>query len=150
MESNRVPVRAGLWKEKAGPDGTPRLIGSECLDCEELFFPVQDSGICTFCQSRNLKETVFSRKGTIYSYTVVMQRPPVYYQGEVPYAIGFVELPEGIRIETLFVDCEFEDLRIGMEVEMVFRTLHTDTEGREVVTYMFRPVSAGGEGGPKA
>jgi uncharacterized OB-fold protein len=70
-----------------------------------------------------------------------MQRPPVYYQAEVPYAIGFVELPEGIRVETLFAGCNLEDLKVGMEVEMVIEKLHEDEEGKEILAYKFKPVA---------
>ena len=68
-----------------------------------------------------------------------MQRPPVYYKGPVPYAEGFVELPGGVRVQTLLTDCDFEDITIGMEVEMVIETLHEDEEGNEIMTYKFRP-----------
>ena len=70
-----------------------------------------------------------------------MQRPPVYYKGEVPYAIGFVELPEGIRVETLFTECDLDSLEVGIEVEMIVDLLNEDEEGNEIVTYKFTPVS---------
>jgi uncharacterized OB-fold protein len=66
--------------------------------------------------------------------------PPSNYLGPVPYAFGWVELPDGIRVETLFTGCRLEDLRIGMAVEMVIETLHTDSEGREIVCHKFKPV----------
>ncbi|OHE24617.1 MAG: hypothetical protein A3J94_09030 [Syntrophus sp. RIFOXYC2_FULL_54_9] len=69
-----------------------------------------------------------------------MQRPPIYYRGDVPYAIGYVELPEGVRVETLFSTSDFEQLRIGLDVELVIERLHEDEEGNEVLTYKFRPV----------
>jgi uncharacterized OB-fold protein len=55
-----------------------------------------------------------------------MQRPPVYYKAEVPYAIGFVELPEGIRVETLFTGCDLDDLRVGVDAEMLIDKLHEE------------------------
>jgi uncharacterized OB-fold protein len=88
-----------------------------------------------------LKETRLGPRGKIYSFTVVMQRPPEYYKGPVPYAVGFVELPQGVRIETLFTNCNFEDLKIGMDVEMVIEKLHEDEEGNEILTYKFRPAA---------
>jgi uncharacterized OB-fold protein len=132
---NRVPVREGLWTQPTTTDGKSQLIGSRCVSCGELFFPKQDSGLCSYCQSRDLEEVRLGSRGKIYSFTVVMQRPPVYYQAEVPYAIGFVELPEGIRIETLFTGCDLDFLRIGMDVEMVLERLYEDEEGAEVVAY---------------
>ena len=137
----KIPIRAGLWRDSNEPDGKPRLVGSECKNCGELFFPKKENGTCANCQSTDLKDVEFSTRGRVYSHTVVMQRPPMYYQGEVPYALGFVELPEGIRIETLFTECDFDRLEIGLDVEMVLEKLHEDSEGREVITYKFRPVT---------
>ena len=48
-------------------------------------------------------------------------------------------LPEGVRVETLFTDCDLDELKIGMAVELVLRTLHQDEAGNDVETYMFRP-----------
>ncbi len=70
-----------------------------------------------------------------------MQRPPVYYQGEVPYAMGFVELPEGVRVQTLFSTPDIENLKIGMDVRLVIEKLHSDESGNEIITYKFRPVA---------
>jgi uncharacterized OB-fold protein len=70
-----------------------------------------------------------------------MQKPPKYYRGQVPYAEGFVELPEGVRVETLFTGCGFNDLKVGMDVEMIIEILHEDEEGNEIVAFKFKPVS---------
>lgn len=135
-EKKKVPVREGLWTS----DEKPQLIGSQCTNCGEVFFPKRENGLCSNCQSNHLKEIKLSPRGKIYSYTVIMQRPPVYYKAEVPYAIGFVELPEGIRVETLFTGCNLEDLRVEMEVEMLIDKLHEEEDGTEVYSYKFKPV----------
>ena len=135
-----VPLKEGLWIDERPTGGTLQLIGCECRDCGEVFFGRREIGLCGHCQSRQLMEIRLSPRGRVYSYTVVMQRPPVYYQGPVPYAIGFVELPEGVRVETLFTDCDFEQLKIGLEAELVLRKLHTNEAGEDVMTYMFRPI----------
>lgn len=85
-------------------------------------------------------ETKLSSKGKVYNYTIVEQKPPAYYKGEVPYALGFVELPEGVRLRTLFTGCNFDDLKVGMEVELVIERLFENVEGDEIITYKFRPV----------
>ena len=135
-EKKKLPVREGLWTS----DERPQLVGSQCPNCGEVFFPKRQDVLCSYCQSSSFKEIKLSPRGKIYSYTVVMQRPPVYYQAEVPYAIGFVELPEGIRVETLFTGGKLEDLRVGMEVEILIDKLHTEEDGTEVYCYKFKPV----------
>jgi uncharacterized OB-fold protein len=138
--AKRIPIKEGLWTVPSSPHEKPQLIGSRCPLCGEVFFPKKGSGICTRCQSRNLEEIKLSRRGKIYSFTVVMQRPPEYYKGPVPYAEGFVELPEGVRVETLFTDCNVDDLKVGMDVELVIEKLCEDEEGNEILAFKFRPV----------
>jgi uncharacterized OB-fold protein len=139
--SKKIQIKEGLWTVPSSLNEKPQLIGSRCLLCGEVFFPKKTYGICTHCQSKDLEEIRLSRRGRIYSFTVVMQRPPEYYKGPVPYAEGFVELPEGVRVETLFTDCNFNDLKVGMEVEMVIERLHEDEEGNEIMVFKFRPVA---------
>lgn len=133
-DKKRIPVREGLWTT----DREPRLAGSRCKCCGEVFFPRKQ--ICVNCQCQKLEKIKLKRKGKIYSYTIVMQRPPMWYKGPVPYAIGYVELPERVKIETLFTDCEFQALKIGMDVELVIEKLHEDDEGNEIMAYKFKPI----------
>jgi len=141
MSNNKkkTPVKDGLWTTPSAPGQKPQLIGSRCLDCGEIFFPPKENGICTNCQSNKREEIKLSREGKIYSFTVVTQQPPEYYKGPVPYAEGFVELPEGVRVESLFTECDFDELKAGTEVEMVIEKLHEDDDGNEVTTFKFRP-----------
>jgi uncharacterized OB-fold protein len=142
----RIPVQEGFWAEPSGPSERPQLLGHKCRDCGEIFFPRRNNGICTHCQSRNLVEMKLSSKGKICNYTIVEQKPPAYYRGEVPYALGFVELPEGVRLRSLFTGCNFDDLKVGMEVEIVIERLFENDEGDEIITYKFRPIHASSEG----
>lgn len=142
----QIPVRDGLWTTPSTLGEIPRLIGNRCCACGEVFFPKNDYGICTNCQARDMEELKLSRRGKIYSFSVVMLRPPVYYKGPVPYAEGFIELPEGVRVQALFTGCDFDELKVGMDVEMVIETLHEDEEGNEVVAYKFTPVKSQVEG----
>ena len=87
-----------------------------------------------------MTEIKLSQRGKLYSYTVIMQRPPADYEGDIPYAIGYVELPEGVRIQTLLTGCAHESLRIDMEVELIIEKLHEDEEGNEVIGYKFKLV----------
>ena len=140
-----IPVKEGLWTTPDAHDSKSHLLANRCQRCGEFFFPRQQ--ICINCQCEDLEDVKLSRKGKIYSHTVVMQRPPIWYRGSVPYAIGYVELPEGIRLETQFTDCDIEALEIGMDVELVIEKLHRDDEGNDVVTYKFRPIIESSETG---
>jgi uncharacterized OB-fold protein len=139
-KKRKIPVREGLFITSSPADGKPRLVGGKCFSCGEVIFPKLE--ICPNCQEEKIEEITLSIRGKIYSYTVVMQRPRPYYKGPVPYGLGFVELPEGVRIETLFANCDPGTLEIGDEVELIIDKLYDDDEGNELITYKFRPVKA--------
>ena len=139
-EKKTIPVAKGLWTIPSIPDEKPQLIGDKCLSCGEVFFPKCSKGRCIHCYSTNLEEIKLSRRGKIHSFSVVMIQPGGgYYHGPVPYAYGCVDLPEGIRIETLFIG-NLESLKVGMDVELVVEKLGEDEEGNEIIAYKFKPV----------
>jgi uncharacterized OB-fold protein len=55
-------------------------------------------------------------------------------RAEAPYAIAYVTLAEGVTMLTNLVDCDFDRLRIGDPVRVVFKT----AEGGESIP-MFTP-----------
>lgn len=85
-------------------------------------------------------------RGTLWSYTVqriAPKSPP--YRGTTPFApfaVGYVELPDALIVESRLVDVEFERLRIGMPMELTSLPLYRDADGADVLTYAFRPRAA--------
>ena len=136
------PLREGLWTKTPSSDALYRLIGHTCLKCGEIFFPKKENGDCTYCHSKDIKEVELSTRGKIWSFTVVHVRPPGgFYKGDVPYAMGFVDLEDGARVQGLFTGCDMEKLHVGMNVQLVFEKLHEDDEGNEIITYKFKPAA---------
>jgi LAO/AO transport system kinase len=142
------PVREGLWE--VGVSGEPRLIGSKCTTCGEVFFPRRPKGICTNCQ-QTLADVSLGPDGVVYSFTTVMQRPPIYYQGPVPYVLAWVELAEGVRVEALLTGLPASGPSIGMPVHLAIETLHQEPDGEIVTAYKFAPTVAdiGPNGAPR-
>ena len=56
----------------------------------------------------------------------------------MPYAYGAVDLPEMVRLKTLFSG-DLEQLGTGKEVELKFIKIYEDEEA-EYLTYSFAPV----------
>ena len=79
--------------------------------------------ICNRCLSDDLAPEEVSGRGTLYSYTEIMQASHPYYRDKLPYVIGIIDLGEepGVRLPTGIVDCPADDLRCGMPMEVVFR-----------------------------
>ena len=134
------PSDASVWIEdrwfKDFGRGTA-LVGTKCLDCDRVFFPPKP--VCPKCFDGRLEETPLNTRGTLHAFARSVMGPT---DMKKPFVMGFVDLPEGIKLYSLIVDCEPWDqvLRVGMDVEMVVGPVKTDSEGRDVIGYMFRPV----------
>ncbi|MEW6442427.1 MAG: OB-fold domain-containing protein [bacterium] len=124
------------------PDGTVEVVGSRCRKCGRVYFPKKR--VCVDClEWGGVEEAALSKRGKLVSFSV--SRDPM--RGfPIPYAFGYVLLPEGIMLYSLFTDCEpyEEKLKIGMEMEMVIDYLMTDRWDNDIVCYKFRPVRAPG------
>jgi uncharacterized OB-fold protein len=134
------PLTEGLFITPKSLDEKIYLIGSRCNRCGEIYFPKKTSDFCVQCQQSGLDEIKLSRKGHISAFTIAFQAPAGgFYNGPVPYAFGFVDLPEGVRIQTQF-SRDFEMLKIGKKVELAFEKLAKDNYGHDIVSYVFNLV----------
>ena len=111
------------------------LIGSKCLQCGEVFFPMRV--ICPKCRRKGkLEDIKFSGNGKIHSYSVI-HTPTDEFKNISPYAVAIIELEEGAKITSQIVDCNTDDIEIGQEVELVFRRIRA--EGDEgVISYGYK------------
>jgi uncharacterized protein len=83
--------------------------------------------VCPFCGAEQIEWRAASGAGAIYSFSVMRR-------AKEPYAIAYVTLAEGPTMLTNIVDCDFDTLRIGQSVRVVFG----ETENGPPVP-MFRP-----------
>jgi uncharacterized OB-fold protein len=111
------------------------LIGGKCISCQAVFFPKQS--ICPRCTGRRIEEAPLSRKGKLYTYTEVYQKPPDY-DGPIPYLIGRVLLPEGVFVLTQ-LKAKKEELKIDMDMELVVESIYREDTGKEIIGYKFVP-----------
>ena len=114
-----------------------RLEGSACPACPVRYFPPR--AVCPACRTAGLRMFAFCGRGTLYSFSRVLQ-PPRGFASMAPYAVGMVRLEEGPLISCQLADTDGVDLSIGMPVEMVTRKLRDAEEhGYIVYGYKFRP-----------
>ena len=126
----RVALAQGLMDEGAKDC---ELLASRCASCGKLFFPKRT--FCLECHGAELMPVKVSGTGTLYTFTVV-NMPSAHYAA--PYAIGWVEFPEGLRVFGQIRGWGNEGLRIGMKMKMVTGTLWEEN-GKEVFGYIFEP-----------
>lgn len=112
-------------------------LGIECNDCKRKSFPYQTH--CPYCGGNNVSEYRLPEKGKIKHFTKVTIAPEEM-KSCAPYAVGIIELEDGIKVTAQIVDCKYEDLKEGMDVRMVFRVLTRDgNEGLIRYGFKFTP-----------
>ena len=139
-EKKRLPIREGLFKPPLSSPEQVTLIGSQCKDCSEISLGKRKT--CSNCGGKDLEEISLSRKGKLWTYTIIRHKPPGDYKGPDPFApfgLGLVELPEGIRVLSP-IQCDLKRISIGMELELEVLPLYTDENKNEVMAFRFRPV----------
>lgn len=116
----------------AARDG--RLSIKRCNACDRYHFYPRP--FCPHCWSEDVEWVDASGRATLYTWSVVHRNDLPPFPDRVPYVAAVVDLAEGPRMMTNVVDCEFDALRIGMELEAVF---HPTSD--EVTIVQFRPVA---------
>jgi hypothetical protein len=85
----------------------------------------------------------FGPRGTLWSCAVQDYPPPAparFDQPYTPYAMGVVDLADGLRVLGRMAIDDPGRLEVGMKVELVLDVLCHDEQGSEVITWKFRPV----------
>lgn len=105
-----------------------RLILKLCNSCKEShYYP---RSICPHCGSNETTWVESKGLGEIYSYTVMRRGV------EVPFAMAYVKLNEGISLLTHLTNCDFDAIRVGQKVKVVFQETQ---DGQK--THLFEPLN---------
>lgn len=95
----------------------PVLVGSRCGNCDNVAFP-QATG-CQRCGHQAMAAVELSRSGRVWGHTVQRFAPksPPYVppaEGFSPFAVGYVELAEGVKVEAVLDCVDFAELTDAM------------------------------------
>ena len=105
-----------------------------CSDCGQYQFPPQS--FCRHCSGDNLTWVATPGRGKVLSYTIVYWSPNPAYASDTPYSLALIQLDEGPRMLTNIEGCPPGQVRIGMEVAVVFEQC-----GPDIMLPKFRPAS---------
>ena len=108
------------------------LMLQRCRSCGAFMWPVKSR--CVECFSAEVEWSAASGRGELYSFVVVHQRYPGF---DEPYVLATVVTPEGVRFNTSIVGADPDELRIGMQLTVVF-----DAVSDDVVVPKFEPVQS--------
>jgi uncharacterized OB-fold protein len=109
-----APDNASRHYWKSAAEG--RLVVQRCTSCGAYqFYP---RALCATCAGET-EWVNASGRGTLYTYTIIRQNRSEAFAALSPYAVGIVELEEGVRMMTNIVDCDVEQLQVGMALEVL-------------------------------
>ncbi len=117
-----MPTPSRFWREIPQ---RYRLEAGKCKNCGFIAFPPRL--ICPACHSREFETIHLPDTGKILTYTII-RVPPQPFVDQAPYAMGIIELDNGVRITGQIVDCDFEELKIGRRVRIEFRKIYQEGE----------------------
>ncbi|MFQ5478884.1 MAG: Zn-ribbon domain-containing OB-fold protein [Candidatus Binatia bacterium] len=138
--SKRINVVEGLFSDT--PDG-PRLTGSRCSSCETPYFPRSEICHNPDCGESKIEDALFGPTGKIWSVAMQDYPPPSpvkFDEPYEPYAMGIVDLPEGLRVLGRIATDDPKSVEVGMDVELILDALCHDEDGNEIVSWKFRPL----------
>jgi uncharacterized OB-fold protein len=142
MTRTRVPAVEGWFTMD---EAAPALIGARGVESGSYFFP---KAVATSANPaapfEEREEVELSRRGRVWSYTTNHYKPPAPYVAAdpfEPYTVLAVELEQEhmVVLGPLATGADPEQLRVGMEVELVLGPLYSDDD-HEYVVWQWAPV----------
>jgi len=109
-----------------------KFLIQKCNSCKNYVFYPRIR--CPHCFSDNLDWEEASGKGTVYSYTTVLNNAPSGFINEMPYTVAIIRLAEGVQMLSNIVGCDPHEVECDMPVEVVFEKLND-----EVTLPKFKP-----------
>jgi len=111
-----------------------RLEAGKCKECNNISFP--ERIICPECGSTDIEIVKLSGKGKLVTFTIIRIAPDGFID-QAPYAVGIIELDEGIRVMGQITDCEPEKLKTEDKLVTQFRRIRE--EGKTgIIMYGFK------------
>jgi hypothetical protein len=127
-------------------EAAPALIGARGVESGSYFFPKAVATSANPAAPFEAREEVqLSRRGRVWSYTTNHYKPPAPYVSPEPfepYTVLAVQLEQEqmVVLGPLATGADPEQLRVGMEVELVLGPLYSDDD-HEYVVWQWAPVA---------
>lgn len=133
-----IPTDPHLFRLPGDGEDRPRLLGSYAPESNLHFWPRRKR--CPVTRTA-VADVELGPTGTLYAWTFlhVPRMGTVCFGHAGGYAVGQVDLPEGVRIQAPLVGTQ-DDWSIGDQMALTLFPVGTDDEGNELVTFRFEVV----------
>lgn len=137
-----IPFKKGVMQLSSSSADEHHLIGSKCRSCGAVAFPKRM--VCHKCLKDTVEEMPLGNRGKLASFVVAWAVPEGF---KPPMMLGYIDMPEGIRLLSMITGCEasYDALELGQEMRLVFEPIRTDEDGNQVMAFKFKPITEGGE-----
>ncbi len=116
----------------AGPEA--HLEACKCAQCGRVFFPRRT--VCTECGStERMMDFELRGPGKLYSYSVVHAAPKSF---SPPYAVGYVDFPENVRVLGQIVGWSEALLAQGATMAIEWGPIAKEADGSLRESFVFR------------
>jgi uncharacterized OB-fold protein len=109
-----------------------RLVLPHCRACNHVWFPPYAA--CPRCFSQDLDWLDAVGRGSLFGWTEIHARPSASYPDSGRYIVALVELAEGPLMLSRLIALEWDELHLGLPLEVVFDDITPD-----VTIPRFRP-----------
>jgi uncharacterized OB-fold protein len=127
-----TPIDPGLFSGEAAP----ALIGGRHRESGRIVFPCPVG-------NADFEPHPLPRTGSLWSYTVQRFAPksPPFADSNAfePFALGYVELPGALIVESRLIDVAFDELRVGLPMELAIVPFCKRADGVTTTIFAFRP-----------
>ena len=132
-ESQIFSATSGVGRQFWAACSERRFTLPRCLGCGRLRWYLLAN--CPHCYQAPYEWAELSGAATLFTYTIVHRSFNARFDSQVPYVTAFVVPVEdpSVRFVTRVVDLDFDRLRIGMSMQVVF----SDVDG--ILMPFFRP-----------
>ena len=113
-----------------------KLMAGKCTKCGKIHLPPRT--LCDNCFSQEFTWTEISGKGTLLTFSVI-HIAPQQFQPLAPYAVGIVQLENGLKLPGMISGATPEQLHIGMPLTIDFGTCNTAQAWPQWPRYCFKP-----------
>jgi uncharacterized OB-fold protein len=115
--------------------GQGKLMAGKCQKCGKIHLPPRL--LCDNCYSQSFDWVNVSGKCKLVTYTVIHVAPQ-QFQALTPYAVGIVQLENGLKIPGMIQGLTQEQLKVGMELSLDFGSCSNPEHWPQWSRYCFK------------
>ncbi len=114
-------------------------MGGKCLKCGKIHLPPRP--LCDRCLSTEFEWVELPKNGKLLTYTIIHVAPP-QFQNMAPYAVGIVQLENGVKIPGMIKDVPLDEIKVGIPLKMEFEEnpQTQQTQWPQWPRYYFKPL----------